>query len=163
MSRSSNEEYHLTCQGVHEVVVNTWRPSGFRVLDKLKRFFVGGAPQIDDISYVTQPTDFQVGMEQKGKLFDGNCQYCQTLSDLFCVFREHTWADMDLGLSHLEVWSCVSTLLIRAGNGTLGINISSCLWYVGHRRWDIIKPFFLLQSHNGEITNTRFFPLTKVS
>ena len=95
-------------------------------------------------------------------------QYCQTLFELFCVFREHTWADMDLGLSHLEVWSCVSTLLIRAGNGVLpfginNLNISSFLWYVGHRRWDIIKPFFLLQSHNGEITNTRFIPLTKVS
>ena len=68
VSRSSNEEYHLTCQGVHEVVVNTWRPSGFRVLDKLKRFFVGGAPQIDDISYVTQPTDFQVGMKQEDNI-----------------------------------------------------------------------------------------------
>lgn len=68
VSHSSNEEYHLTCQGVHEVVVNTWRPSGFRVLDKLKRFFVGGAPQIDDISYVTQPTDFQVGMKQEDNI-----------------------------------------------------------------------------------------------
>ena len=79
-------EYYLTYQGKHEVVVNTWRPSGFRVLDKLKRCFVGGAPQIDDISYVTLPTDFQVGMKQEDKL---SVVYGQTLSDLFCFQGAH--------------------------------------------------------------------------
>jgi len=58
----------LPCQpGAHELTVNTWRPSGFRVLDKMKRFFVGGAPEIDDISYVAQPRDFQVGWGRKRK------------------------------------------------------------------------------------------------
>lgn len=55
----------LTHKGAHELTVNTWRPSGFRVLDKMKRFFVGGVPEIDDISYVAQPRDFQVGWGRK--------------------------------------------------------------------------------------------------
>ena len=41
--------------------VPTWRPAGKRIIDKMKRFFVGGAPQIDDVSYVAVPRDFKVG------------------------------------------------------------------------------------------------------
>ena len=40
--------------------VQTWRPAGRRILDKMRRFFVGGAPQIDDVSYVATPKNFQV-------------------------------------------------------------------------------------------------------
>ena len=37
-----------------------WRPSGIRVLDKMKRFFIGGVPEIEDLPYVAEPRDFQV-------------------------------------------------------------------------------------------------------
>ena len=47
--------------GFHDVCVQTWRPAGRRILDKMRRFFVGGAPQIDDVSYVATPKNFQVG------------------------------------------------------------------------------------------------------
>ena len=40
--------------------MNTWRPAGSRILDKMKRFFTGGAPEIDDVSYVAIPKDFKV-------------------------------------------------------------------------------------------------------
>ena len=46
--------------GSYELPVSTWRPAGSRILDKMKRFFVGGAPEIDDISYVAVPKDFKV-------------------------------------------------------------------------------------------------------
>jgi len=40
--------------------VATWRPTGRRMLDKMKRFFIGGPPELDDISYVAFPKDFHV-------------------------------------------------------------------------------------------------------
>ena len=46
--------------GSYDITVHTWRPSGHRVVDKMRRFFVGGAPRIDDVSYIATPRDFQV-------------------------------------------------------------------------------------------------------
>lgn len=46
--------------GEYDITVHMWRPSGIRVLDKMKRFFVGGAPEVDDVSFVAQPRDFEV-------------------------------------------------------------------------------------------------------
>ena len=55
--------YYTT--GVYEVGVHTWRPSGSRVVDRLKRFFVGGGNELSDISYITKPPDFDVSMHLK--------------------------------------------------------------------------------------------------
>ena len=49
-----------TCVGVYELAVETWRPTGHRVVDRLRRFFVGGATELSDIAYVTRPSDFEV-------------------------------------------------------------------------------------------------------
>ena len=46
--------------GSYELCVHTWRPADRRILDKMRRFFIGAAPEIDDVSYVTTPKDFQV-------------------------------------------------------------------------------------------------------
>ena len=46
--------------GSYELCVHTWRPAGRRILDKMRRFFVGGSPEIDDVSYIATPKDFQV-------------------------------------------------------------------------------------------------------
>ena len=36
-----------------------WRPVGSRH-DQLRRFFIGGSPELEDPSFVAVPTDFQV-------------------------------------------------------------------------------------------------------
>ena len=46
--------------GVYELAVETWRPSGRGVVDNLRRFFVGGATELNDTSYITKPSDFEV-------------------------------------------------------------------------------------------------------
>ncbi|CAI8057600.1 Meckel syndrome type 1 protein [Geodia barretti] len=45
--------------GVHEVEVGTWRPSGTPVVDTLRRFFVGGASRLREMSYISKPSDFE--------------------------------------------------------------------------------------------------------
>ena len=50
--------------GVHELTVETWRPSGHSVVERLRRFFVGGATELNDISYITRPSDFEVIMRR---------------------------------------------------------------------------------------------------
>ena len=45
------------------MTINTWRPSGHRVVDKLKRFFVGGGPELEDLSYIAQPSGFNVSIK----------------------------------------------------------------------------------------------------
>lgn len=46
--------------GSYEQDVVTWRPTGSRVVDRMRRFFIGGTPEIDDITYVACPRDFNV-------------------------------------------------------------------------------------------------------
>ena len=46
--------------GDHNVLVNTWRPTGRRLIDKMRRFFIGGGPELEELSYIAQPRDFSV-------------------------------------------------------------------------------------------------------
>lgn len=46
--------------GTYDLTVPTWRPIGTHVVDKMRRFFVGGAPEIEDVSYAAVPRDFEV-------------------------------------------------------------------------------------------------------
>ncbi|XP_067933595.1 tectonic-like complex member MKS1 [Watersipora subatra] len=45
--------------GEHSVELNTWRPVGPSVVSNLRRFFIGGAPELEDLSYVYIPSTFQ--------------------------------------------------------------------------------------------------------
>ncbi|GAQ85865.1 B9 domain-containing protein [Klebsormidium nitens] len=45
------------CPGTREHVVDTWRPVG-SVRQQLHSFFVGGGPQLRDVTYVRQPVDW---------------------------------------------------------------------------------------------------------
>ena len=47
-------------QGLYDLSIETWRPVGRPIIDQMKRFFMGGPPDIDDITYVATPKDFQV-------------------------------------------------------------------------------------------------------
>ncbi|XP_064391519.1 tectonic-like complex member MKS1 isoform X2 [Halichondria panicea] len=45
--------------GSHDLTLHTWRPAGRGVVDQLRLHFVGGAQQINDLSYVACPRDLQ--------------------------------------------------------------------------------------------------------
>ena len=45
--------------GLHEMV-GTWRPSDSAGVNRLRRFFVGRALRLSDVSYVSKPSDFEV-------------------------------------------------------------------------------------------------------
>ena len=65
---SSNDDdvayyiHYTVLTGMYEFSVETWRPIGRKMVDRLRRFFVGGTSELSDISYVTQPLDFEVGV-----------------------------------------------------------------------------------------------------
>ena len=52
--------YHCLVLGSHDLTLHTWRPAGRGVVDQLRLHFVGGAQQINDLSYVACPRDLQV-------------------------------------------------------------------------------------------------------
>ncbi|EDO39397.1 predicted protein [Nematostella vectensis] len=41
--------------GSHEIVINTWRPIGNGPVPELRRFFIGGSPELEDPTYPQQP------------------------------------------------------------------------------------------------------------
>ena len=41
--------------GTHDVTVNTWRPTGNSLVPKMRRYFIGGSPELEDVTYVKQP------------------------------------------------------------------------------------------------------------
>ncbi|XP_038058674.1 Meckel syndrome type 1 protein-like [Patiria miniata] len=41
--------------GTHTVEVQTWRPSGQHAFNNLRRFFIGGSPELEDPTYVAVP------------------------------------------------------------------------------------------------------------
>jgi len=46
--------------GEHNLKLECWRPIGPSVVSQLRRFFVGGSPELEDLSYTRIPTGFQV-------------------------------------------------------------------------------------------------------
>lgn len=46
--------------GCHKMTCRTWRPVQLDTVAELRRFFIGGAPELEDISYVRVPGTFKV-------------------------------------------------------------------------------------------------------
>lgn len=46
--------------GCHKMTCQTWRPIQTGTVAELRRFFIGGAPELEDISYVRLPGTFKV-------------------------------------------------------------------------------------------------------
>lgn len=46
----------LFCKGTHVLEIQTWRPVGRSIFDDLRRFFIGGSPELEDPTYVAVPT-----------------------------------------------------------------------------------------------------------
>ena len=63
MASNQTIAHHISMYpGSYEMNVDTWRPAGTRLVDRMRRFFVGGPPEVNDISYVAYPKDFSVSV-----------------------------------------------------------------------------------------------------
>lgn len=62
--------------GSHEITIDTWRPLGNGTIPELKRFFIGGSPELEDPTYPQQPVATEV---------------CGTFNFIYLLeMREHT-------------------------------------------------------------------------
>ena len=98
--------------GVHDITVHTWRPAGTKVLDKLRRYFIGGSPEIEDIHYIASPPDFKVSL-----------RYC-------LIMREASYTYFLLAANLRVLSSSQSTHLskhgfrtVSSGNVTFQLNV----------------------------------------
>lgn len=55
--------------GSHRVTCHTWRPLQTGTVAELRRFFIGGAPELEDISDVRIPGTFKVGGTKYGSVY----------------------------------------------------------------------------------------------
>lgn len=55
--------------GEHHLKLNSWRPVGPSVVSNLRRFFIGGAPELEDLSYAHIPSSFQVNVMHSWAMF----------------------------------------------------------------------------------------------
>ena len=46
--------------GLHKISVSTWRPLSSSPIGEMRRFFIGGSPELEDPSFVGIPTNFEV-------------------------------------------------------------------------------------------------------
>jgi Meckel syndrome type 1 protein len=51
-----------TKPGSYEHALPCWRPRGDSFIYELRRFFIGGSPELEDISYCAIPSDHQVSL-----------------------------------------------------------------------------------------------------
>ncbi|NWI16132.1 MKS1 protein, partial [Crypturellus soui] len=45
--------------GLHTFTIPTWRPVELGTVSELRRFFIGGSPELEDLTYIRIPTTFQ--------------------------------------------------------------------------------------------------------
>lgn len=48
--------------GVFKESLPCWRPRGDSLIYELRRFFIGGSPELEDISYTAVPSNHEVGI-----------------------------------------------------------------------------------------------------
>lgn len=51
--------------GLHTIVVSTWRPLSSNPTGEMRRFFIGGSPELEDIDFVGIPSNFQDSLLSK--------------------------------------------------------------------------------------------------
>ena len=55
-----NRSLNLFKLGLLDEELPCWRPRGDSVIYELRRFFIGGSPELEDISYASIPSDHEV-------------------------------------------------------------------------------------------------------
>ncbi|NXF23145.1 MKS1 protein, partial [Rhodinocichla rosea] len=48
-----------TSPGVHMLTIPTWRPVGLGPVAEMRRFFIGGSPELEDLTYIRIPSTFK--------------------------------------------------------------------------------------------------------
>lgn len=43
------------------LTIPTWRPVGLGPVAEMRRFFIGGSPELEDLTYIRIPSTFKVG------------------------------------------------------------------------------------------------------
>ena len=52
----------VDCSGSKVSVVDCWRPSCTSPISELRRFFIGGSPELEDPTYSAVPSAFEVDL-----------------------------------------------------------------------------------------------------
>lgn len=52
--------FFSSCTGSHTLTVSTWRPMELGTVAELRRFFIGGSLELEDLSYLRIPGNFKV-------------------------------------------------------------------------------------------------------
>ncbi|ELU09204.1 hypothetical protein CAPTEDRAFT_157534 [Capitella teleta] len=61
--------FTLPCRpGVHREDVHCWRPAGQSAVSELRRFFIGGSPELEDVTYAAKPSTFDISFYQGKRL-----------------------------------------------------------------------------------------------
>uniref|UniRef100_A0A8C3Y4U5 MKS transition zone complex subunit 1 n=1 Tax=Catharus ustulatus TaxID=91951 RepID=A0A8C3Y4U5_CATUS len=47
------------CPGVHMLTIPTWRPVELGTVAEMRRFFIGGSPELEDLTYIRTPSTFK--------------------------------------------------------------------------------------------------------
>ncbi|NXP41560.1 MKS1 protein, partial [Leiothrix lutea] len=56
-----NERTEGNVSGVHVLTIPTWRPVDLGTVAEMRRFFIGGSPELEDLTYIRIPSTFKVG------------------------------------------------------------------------------------------------------
>ena len=72
---------HLFCLGTTCVQINMWRPKGDDLMSEVSRFFIGGKPELENLSYIKD------GGQNDGKL---NRFYFKTVNTGNVVLKLNT-------------------------------------------------------------------------
>ncbi|KAM7033344.1 tectonic-like complex member MKS1 isoform 1-T1 [Acridotheres tristis] len=48
-----------SCPGVHVLTIPTWRPVDLGTVAEMRRFFIGGSPELEDLTYIRTPSTFK--------------------------------------------------------------------------------------------------------
>lgn len=43
------------------LTIPTWRPVELGTVAEMRRFFIGGSPELEDLTYIRTPSTFKVG------------------------------------------------------------------------------------------------------
>ena len=77
---------------MHEVSVQCWRPTGNAgypsVYAQLKRYFIGGDPELEDVMYTAIPSTFEVG-QLVFVFFFFSLSFLCLYTVLYCLYLVH--------------------------------------------------------------------------
>ncbi|KAJ0061440.1 hypothetical protein NL108_000877 [Boleophthalmus pectinirostris] len=77
--------------GKHRVICHTWRPLQTGTASALRRFFIGGSPELEDPSYVRTPSTFKG--ERLSRLGFSTESSGSVTFNLYCIQQSHAFID----------------------------------------------------------------------